>query len=212
LCAITGSFDLKTLQSLVELNNYRGAHSYSYSTHFKGKTVCHVKAFGEPDFGSIFFNGINEPLGTYHIIHTQAPTTVQRDLSAVHPAQDSACLLWHNGIILQTCLDELKAKHQDTREWDTYHLLLEVNKGFDKLADIQGSFSCLYATTSVLYLFRNTISPMFVDGDLNISSTQFDGSHSTEPGIVYAFDFNNKTLVPQITFTKAEEPFFFLGE
>lgn len=211
MCAITGSFDLNKLKELVELNSHRGSHSYSYSTHFKGKTTVFIRDFGYPEWDRIE-RLQNQSVGVYHMIHTQAPTTTDRDINSIHPAFEQQSALWHNGIILQTCLNELKAKHQDNREWDTYHLLLEVNKGFDKLADIQGSFSCLYATTSVLYLFRNTISPMFVDGNLNISSTQFDGSHSTEPGIVYSFDFKNKTLVPQITFMKAEEPFFFLGE
>ena len=60
-----------------------------------------------------------------------------------------------------------------------------------------------------MYLFRNEISPMFVDKDLNISSTMFENSAETDPNVVFKIDFSYNKLVPKGKFQTVENPYFF---
>ena len=76
------------------------------------------------------------------------------------------------------------------------------------LSEIDGTFSCLYANNNSLFLFRNEISPMFIDKDFNLSSTKFAGSKATEPNELLIVDLSNKKLNTKFTFTTKENPYF----
>jgi glutamine phosphoribosylpyrophosphate amidotransferase len=142
----------------------------------------------------------------------QAPTTDSKELNNIHPATgnpySSESLLWHNGIIKEKEVERLREKYQLKSTWDTYMLLhhLIANGSLD---DIDGTFSCLWYDDYTLKLFRNEISPMFIDSHSTISSTKFEGSIPTEPNTMFEFDpFKNK-LNPLFTFQTKENPYYF---
>ena len=62
-----------------------------------------------------------------------------------------------------------------------------------------------------LQLFRNEISPMFIDEDHNISSTKFEGSKPLEPNVIWEFH-PGKTLIGIGYFKTVENPYFFMDE
>jgi hypothetical protein len=53
---------------------------------------------------------------------------------------------------------------------------------------------------------------MFIDDEMNISSTKFTNSSSTQPDKVYKLDLQNGTYAPIYTFATVENPYYFLGE
>ena len=61
---------------------------------------------------------------------------------------------------------------QSKEQWDTglMHDWLINKKSLDY---IDGTFACLRYKNGKLYIFRNEISPLFIDDELNISSTKF---------------------------------------
>ena len=206
MCAIVGSFDVDKVKELVDLNAYRGQHSYSIAEYFPSdkKIVLHKRALGAFDISDVKFNG------GYVICHTQAPTTDARDLDNVHPSEFSDSYLWHNGIIKDKCVKELQETWKlKNVAWDT-KLIHVDNKMGGSLSDIDGTFSCLMFDKGELFLFRNKISPMFIDSDFNISSTKFEGAKKTDPEWVYAMDFKNYELVETAAFATKENPYFFL--
>ena len=80
-----------------------------------------------------------------------------------------------------------------------------------KLDDIDGTFSCVYYGPGTLQLFRNEISPMFIDKDHNISSTKFEGSTPLEPNIIWEFR-PGVSLNKISSFKTVENPYFFMDE
>lgn len=222
MCAIVGSFDRDKLIELIELNSYRGSHSYSFSlydTYLNRLTVI------KREVGEIDKSIINIPNRCYGIAHIQAPTTEARDDSAIHPAlaemesfytvskdtveRSYRYALWHNGILKSDFCKKLQERH-GLINWDTNLLLCELlSDGFHSLDKIDGSFSCLFYANGTLHLFRNEISPMFVDKELNMSSTKFDGSEPTQPNKVLKVELHNKTIAPIISFKTVENPYFF---
>jgi hypothetical protein len=225
MCAIVGSFNTETLHTLITLNSYRGCHSYSFSLYdtYLQRLTVHKKALGEVDISSI-----NVPPRSYGIVHVQAPTTSSITLDSVHPAclgplssftinkdtkhEEYDQCLWHNGIIKADCVKELQ-KRNGVIDWDTRLMLLELYAhGWYSLDRFDGSFSCLYYSQGGLYLFRNEISPMFIDSDLNISSTKFAGSTPTEANKVLKIEHSSKTAAPIFTFKTVENPYYFAEE
>jgi hypothetical protein len=63
--------------------------------------------------------------------------------------------------------------------------------------------------TLSLYLFRNEISPMFIDKQMNISSTKFEDSEETCPNVVFRMDLNYNNLINVGEFKTAENPYYF---
>ena len=59
-------------------------------------------------------------------------------------------------------------------------------------------------------MFRTTSSPLFIDKELNISSTKFDNSESIEVGKVYKLDIKQKNFFIIKDFTCKDNPYFFL--
>lgn len=215
MCAIIGSRDIEILKDLIKLNSYRGSESYSFSWYnvYFGSLV--VVDSGK---GSIDIDKLMLPSECYGIVHVQAPTS---GLVGIHPAvimeefyplytPDYA--LWHNGIIKADIVQKLK--EELGYDWDTMQMLSKISKSgsdwFNVLNEFDGTFSCLYyRRPKSLYLFRNQISPMFMDSDLNISSTRFEGSHETEHDVVWKMDLINNKLVNKGSFKTVENPYFF---
>ena len=146
----------------------------------------------------------------YILCHQQAPTT--QETNSIHPAFNGKSMLWHNGIIKDFYLKKMIAQSKIDNQWDTFQLnqLIE-DYGFAGLRDVSGSFSCVRYDTEYneLQMFRNDISPMFVNED-TISSTEFEGSISTDPGSVYKLRFAVMGWDVTSKFRNIETPFFYL--
>ncbi len=206
MCAIVGSFDKAKLVELIKLNTYRGSHSWSLSEYdLKSGNVDTKRGLG--DFDESALDSLTE--GNYYIAHTQAPTTDAKSDDNIHPSKYEDSLLWHNGIIkdyfVTKMQDGLNRPHQP---WDTALLNEWVSKGM-ALDDVDGTFSCLRYRKGQLTLFRNEISPMFMDEDWNLSSTKFEGSKPTKPGVKLWMDFEFKKLEEIKAFKTKENPYFF---
>ena len=224
MCAIVGSFDKSKLIELIELNSYRGSHSYSFAVY---DTAGHL-VIKKQGLGTISYDDIDMLPGYYGVVHVQAPTTDSKSTDSIHPAISliertyvkdkyttykwpDTCL-WHNGIIKDDCVKRLQEEQETKVSWDTALLLDEVDRGWNNLSRVDGSFSCLYYNNGRLYLFRNDISPMFVDEHLNISSTKFEGSVATQSNIVWLVDTYHRTLHKIGEFKTVENPYFFEDE
>lgn len=212
MCSIIGSFDKDKLIALCELNAYRGQHSHSISYH-DGEGVYYT----QKNFGPIDYEKIDIVDGDYCIVHMQAPTTDNKNLNCIHPAMNNPYstgdLLWHNGIIKEKEVERLRQKYQLKATWDTYILLHHLIIG-ESLSDIDGSFSCLWyddssAERPELRIFRNEISPMFIDSHANISSTKFENSVPIDANVMFKFDPFKNALVPLWTFETKENPYYF---
>lgn len=196
MCAIVGSFTKSKLKELFDINAYRGQLSYSLASFDINETLQVIMQ--SP--GKMSENFIDEfPANFYYIGHSQAPTT---EATSIHPAADHGMLLWHNGIIKQKELPE--------NTWDTLWLLNKIKEfGWSYLSEVDGTFACVLYSNYTLYIFRNEISPLFMDDELNISSTKFDNSKSIEPNTVFRIDITGKKLIPVATFTTKENPYYF---
>ena len=58
-----------------------------------------------------------------------------------------------------------------------------------------------------LQLFRNEISPLFIDKDYNISSTKFDNSSPLKANIIWNF-IPGECIIEDGTFNTAENPYY----
>ncbi len=214
MCAIVGSFDTNKLRELAVLNSYRGQHSHSIAYYNVAEKTLTVTQ----NLGDLPLDEINIPEGHYGICHIQAPTTEAKDRSSIHPASlyDGQAIhaLWHNGIVKDSSVQKLKEELNSPQStWDTELILRKVatTGSPDK---IDGTFSCLWFKPyeygrGDLILFRNEISPMFIDNDMNISSTKFENSTSTKANYMLKMDFTDNTLHPVGVFETVENPYFF---
>jgi glutamine phosphoribosylpyrophosphate amidotransferase len=210
MCSIIGSFDKDKVIALCELNAYRGQHSHSISYASQDGVYYTQKNFGPINYDAL------DPDGDYMIVHMQAPTTDNKNADCIHPAMNpyAGDLLWHNGIIKEKEVERLREKYQLKATWDTYILLHHLIVGGSP-SDIDGTFSCLWCDYSSAYgryglkLFRNEISPMFIDSHSTISSTRFEGSVPTEPNVMFGFDPWKNSLYPHFTFDTKENPYYF---
>ena len=207
MCAIVGSFDKNKLRELISLNLYRGNHSYSLSEYnpIDGGLDVIVRDFGKFNFDLI--DELNE--GNYFIAHTQAPTTDSKNKDCIHPSHYQESYLWHNGIIKEDYIKIMQEKLSSKNDWDTL-LLNEWVRNENDLSDIDGTFSCLGYFNRDLFIFRNEISPMFIDKDFNISSTKFENSNPTSPNKILGINFITMELLPIKTFTTKENPYYFI--
>ncbi len=219
MCSIVGTFDTAKLKELAALNSYRGEHSHSVSFY----SIAEQKLVSvQKGMGPLPVDKISIPNGFYAICHQQAPTTEAKDLSSVHPAEFDGHYLWHNGIIKQKEIESMKnrlkllssIKADVDTNWDTKLLLQLLVAHPSYLNDIDGTFACVYVEgwgTDMDYLkiFRNEISPLFLDDKYNISSTKFEGSRILEPGVIWNFEPGVAVTDSGIHFTTAENPYYF---
>jgi len=201
MCSIIGSFKKDTLVDLCKLNKYRGAHSHSISYYnIVTGGISVQRGMGEVNYNSI----VETPL-VYMIVHMQAPTG---EKSNIHPAHFDGRFLWHNGILKQSYIEQLREKLDEVCTWDTFLMLKSFVKDRESLDEFDGSLSCLLYDHEKLYLFRNEISPMFYDEKLNISSVMFNNSRSTPPNQLHHVDFNFSCLFAVKSFMTRFNPYF----
>lgn len=213
MCAIFGSRDKDKFLELAELNQYRGNFAYSTTVFQTGmfrhypdsETVVHITTnTGHGKFKDTITMSKEDYKITYYLGHVQAPTT---DSVETHPSNIEGDLLWHNGIIKDYQVQEWKQELGNV-DWDTEllhrHLVLGGN-----LDNVDGTFSCARYTKDNLFLFRNEISPLYFDNDLNISSTKFDDSFETEAGVMYQMNLVENSLEPLSRFETKENPYYF---
>lgn len=211
MCSIFGSFFKEDIIRLAKLNMYRGQHSYSYSYFNPNDNTISVSR----GLGEIPLDAINIPDGHYCIAHMQAPTTENKDINSVHPAHIGNSFLWHNGIIKANWVEKRKSLIEKNEHpnryntWDTYLILKQyVEEGH--LNNIDGTFSCVYfSPTRGLELFRNEISPMFIDINYNISSTKFENSSPLKPNTIWTFNPGD-SIIENSAFKTVENPYFFM--
>lgn len=201
MCAITASFHIEKLKTLYALNAYRGELSYSLTT-FKNE------GGGKVSFGTLFqdegkmpeelINNLVDRAGQFYVAHSQAPTTDTRN---IHPAAYGDALLWHNGIIKQKAIKD--------GTWDTAWLLENIiDYGWSSLSRVDGTFACIMYWGSELFVFRNEISPLFIDQHFNISSTKFDGSVPVTPNRVWRLNLETGYLDSVAYFDTYENPYY----
>lgn len=200
MCAITGSLHKNKLKDLYALNAYRGELSYSLASFRPNKERLTFQLLfqesGKMPEGLIDSTPIQA--GDYIVAHSQAPTT---DSKNVHPAVYGDAMLWHNGIIKQKNILE--------GTWDTAWLLENIiDYGWSALSRVDGTFACIMYFAGNLYVFRNEISPLFIDEYFNISSTKFDGSVAVTPNKVWKINFETGYLDVVAYFDTFENPYY----
>jgi hypothetical protein len=201
MCSIIGSYNSDKINFLGKLNASRGSLSHSIARFAATGGLLSI----ERGVGPLPFI---EPHNGYILCHQQAPTT--QESNTIHPSEYHENLLWHNGIIKSKYLDVMIAQSQNPSTWDTHQLnILITTSGYSGLSDVSGSFSCAWYNNKQLHLFRNAISPMFINEECDISSTRFDGSMSTKENVVYSLNFSNRKFESILEFTNCETPFFF---
>ncbi|MDD5150852.1 MAG: hypothetical protein PHC28_10320 [Flavobacterium sp.] len=202
MCGLIASFDVKQIDYLYSINQYRGSYSHSITSFdVDNSNIIHVQK-NKFEFQC---NKLNQS-ENYILLHSQAPTSLQKD-DSIHPAKYNNTFLWHNGIIKDFEINRIKQKYSIETLWDTELLLYEINDSFDNLSEINGSFSCFYHDSVDLFVFRNEICPLFIDSELNISSVKFNGSKQIDPNIVFKLDLKNKVIRPHSTFKTKENPY-----
>ncbi len=218
MCSISGSYDNDELQRLIKLNSHRGTHSHSilWYAPVNECMIDLVRGFGPPP------SNINIPDDTYVLVHQQAPTTENRDVNSIHPAQLGKQLLWHNGIVKPLEIERLQNELQMDSSWDTMLLLKRLlnNPGEEGrgLSGIDGSFACVwYDGDGTLYAFRNEIAPLFYNGNHSISSTAFPGSLPLPAGKIWflpevADMVATNRYIRDSNFETVNNPYVFLDE
>lgn len=221
MCSITASFSTERIKELIEMNRYRGefSHSITYlDTHTMNLVHVH-RALGPINTKDIILP--NKMSDVYVIVHQQAPTG-DTNKDDIHPASDTVNYLWHNGILKTKTIEELQKQYDDffldpyfpKITWDTKLLLMHLSYcGYPK--DIDGSFACLYykgkrydsSLDPKLYVFRNLLSPLFMDNSFTFSSTKFNGSYPVMPHHMFNVDLKNKKLTSENVFTTMENPY-----
>lgn len=202
MCAITASFSKYKLKELYKLNTYRGELSYSLvSFNHKNTTMLEVLYREDGKMSEDLIMLIPSAEDSFFIAHSQAPTTNTQN---IHPAIYGDAMLWHNGIIKQKSISE--------GTWDTAWLLEQiVNYGWSALSNIDGTFACIMYYGNELFAFRNEISPLFIDSDLNISSTKFDNSTYLKPNIVHKLNLEQRVCESVAYFETKENPYYIPG-
>jgi asparagine synthetase B (glutamine-hydrolysing) len=200
MCAITGSLDKNKLKELYALNTYRGELSYSLASFRPQKDrVIFQTLFQES--GKIpegLIDSVLTQTGDFLVCHSQAPTTNSNN---VHPAVYGDAMLWHNGIIKQKNILE--------GSWDTAWLLKNIiDYGWSSLSRIDGTFACIMYLAGDLFIFRNEISPLFLDDQFNVSSVKFEGSRSLTPNKVWKLNFETSYLDTVAYFDTFENPYY----
>ena len=200
MCAITGSLYKEKLKELYTLNAYRGELNYSLATFklYKGNVVFQTLFQDSGKMPDTLIDSAPCKEGDFVLAHSQAPTTNSNN---IHPAVYGEAMLWHNGIIKQNKLSP--------GTWDTAWLLEQIiDYGWSSLSRVDGTFACIMYLHDNLYVFRNEISPLFIDDRFNISSTKYQGSVPLTPNRVWKLNFETKYLDSIAYFQTMNNPYF----
>lgn len=197
-----GLFAARNKQSLIELsksNLYRGSRTHSVSTFRNGHvSICRFTGAFDP---TKVADGAD-----FYICHVQAPTNKS---AHSHPAivnTDSGdSHIWHNGILLDRYL-----KSKGTHEWDTMHIAEAFPE--QRLSELEGSFACFHFMNGSLSVFRNDISPLFMNEEgTAYSSTRTIATNISVPSNkVFNIDLRTFKITQIDEFTTMENPYFFI--
>lgn len=206
MCGIFASFSRDKFIELGYKNAYRGSSSCSVS-HVVPEGEVGIEKSANRTFDQL---GVQSDTSVFKIGHIQAPTTIADLTASIHPATIDGHMLWHNGIVKDFDVKRLQSELNSSDSWDTKLILKSIlaTSGWDTLSDINGSFACVYVEGNTVYVFRNEISPLFVDDELNMSSVKFPGSRSLPPNKVFMLDLVNKEFLEVGEFTTKENPYF----
>ena len=186
MCGIYASFNYEKFNELKKVNSKRGVINES---QFITVINCH---------------DIETP---YYVGHIQSPTS---NSAKKHPASNyyndsndgTYNLLWHNGIVKEEYLKQNNVSDM----WDTQFILNSIDEyGFSILNDIDGSFACLYQNKNGFYIFRNEISPLYIDDDINISSLKSNNMKMLSANIVY--EIKDYKLIERYKFSTKNNPY-----
>lgn len=215
MCGLFASADPIKLENLFNLNYKRGQKGVSQN------------GFSFFDDNALIWESRNESkrleidpkfLSEFNIFHVVAPTTAELNFHpAVREAQDHESegftALWHNGILKQDTIDNLR-KNDDDPTWDTQllvnrlHYLDDEEETREFLESLDGSFACFLLKNSQLFIFRNQLSPLFFDNMLNFSSVKFGFCQPVPAGVVWFVDFEKRQLVDSgIHFETKNDPY-----
>jgi glutamine phosphoribosylpyrophosphate amidotransferase len=175
MCGIFASRNKDKFIELAKLNQYRGNSKYSI-TIFDKELTPKVRLEGDGLFNENKIPSLRENEEYFYVGHVQAPTSGS---SKVHPNQIGRSLLWHNGILKDEYMETVK------EDWDTDHIHNSMLESFENVNNFDGSFACIMYDNYKLYLFRNMLSPLFVDGNHNISSTKFKDSVKLDANVLF---------------------------
>jgi len=175
----------KNLQGLVDLNQYRGNFSYSYS-------VLNEHLDIKKDFGD--FPEVDQLPGdedSWCIGHVQAPTGgLLKDRTRIHPTQSQNTYLYHNGIITPRGIEFMQADLNTDETFDTLLLHQMIDKhGFNILSDIEGGFGCVYITPNGMFIFRTRHITLFIS-KTGISSERGTDMLCINPDVVYKINLD----------------------
>jgi len=206
MCGISASFDLNTLDEMIDANFFRGNFSFSllvYDVSIKQIVGLH-KGFHDHRKELIsFYKYVNNP-NLYYISHGQAPTNgLIKDFNRVHPASINEYYLYHNGL--------LKNVHN---RWDTLlllELLLEAEENHSILDNIEGSFACILICPYIVRVFRNKNSIIYYDKNLNFSSVNYDNWMDELPANkMFNIDFKTRSLNELYSFKTCDDNYAIL--
>jgi len=203
MCGIFCSKDKNKFIELAKANQYRGSDHHSI-TVFDNTLEC---VFSGTYDG--LFNEQNIPeieSEVYYVGHVQAATSL---FSKIHPNEDEfTCnLLWHNGILK----DEYMSLQEE--KWDTElinKLVSSKDNLSEKLSDLDGSFACVHYNhkDKQLFIFRNKLSPMFIDNDYNISSVKLNEFNKVEADTVILINPFSMIYNVECKFTTKNNPYY----
>ena len=206
MCSIVGSYSKTKFLELIKLNTYRGAFSHSL-TIIKPDRYEVYKGFGP--FNNDLFNTEFYEEGDYILGHCQAPTNgLVQEFDRIHPYQGKVALL-HNGIIKDAEVGRINCELGTEYIWDTQALAEYIQDDFTKLSEIEGSFACGCIKGNELFVFRNAISPLYMDSEANLSSTKFLNSNMVENNAIYQLDIKNKVYNKVSEFNNTHNPYYF---
>jgi hypothetical protein len=182
MCSIICSYKKDVLENLIDINQFRGNFSFSYTEIGKHPEI-QVKGWGDFEKDIIRNNDL------YKITHVQAPTGgIAKDFSRIHPTIIEDTMLWHNGILTPRGITYCQKKLNTSEGFDTlllHRMILE--HGFESLSEIEGLFSCVYFNKEV-YMFRTKHGKLYIDDDKNISSEEFKDSRCIYADRIYRVD------------------------
>lgn len=209
MCAIIGSFDIKSILKLVEKNQHRGRVAYSISLYnIKSGMVTSEYKLGE--FNSEFLKSMNTD-GCYVVCHLQSPTgTGYSDEKRRHPSVVNNSYLWHNGILMPSTIKMLQEKYYEST-FDT-HLLHQWLLSRGKLNEIEGSFACLFIVDNSMKIFRSKHAKLYIDDNMTISSESFFESKCINADRIYMMDLEKGSLVIESYFKTKRYNIIIKGE
>jgi len=202
MCGIYLAQNKLDFHELALANSYRGNDTSSISVIDLNGNISTAK----------FNNGYNksqldefdESYILFIIGHTQSATTKD---SVAHPVTLGDSHLWHNGVIKAESIRDMQSVTGLETSFDTELMLNYIdNVGFNGLNDIDGGFSCFYYTEGKLFIFHNSVSPLFV-GDNTFSSVKLKNMKAVEVDKV--FRIGTVVMTPIFEFKTKNNPFFF---